>query len=128
MPNASFLNAEMLSVPTWIIRGGTSKGVYLLESDLPSDRTLWGPYLIEMFAARDARQMDGIGEERVYWDFNCGNLTPSVGTFAMLAGLVEPTPGTTAVRIYQTNTKMMLSVEVPTGPDGSPLVTGDYEI
>lgn len=160
MSQNELMSAEMISVPTWLIRGGTSKGVYLLESDLPEDRTLWGPYLIEMFGARDARQIDGIGgampttskccivgpsaredadvdytfaqvgigEERVYWDFNCGNLTPSVGTFAMLKGLVEPTPGITTVRIYQTNTKMLLSVEVPTGEDGSPLVSGDYEI
>src|SRR6185437_3704038 len=70
----------------------------------------------------------GIGEERVYWDFNCGNLTPGVGTFAMLAGLVPATPDLTTVRIYQTNTKMLLSVEVPTGADGSPLVSGGYEI
>ncbi len=160
MPTTPFLSREMLTIPTWIIRGGTSRGVYLLESDLPDDRTLWGPYLIDMFGARDARQIDGIGgampttskccivgpsqrddadvdytfaqvgigEERVYWDFNCGNLTPSVGTYAILSGLVEPTPGITTVRIYQTNTRSILTVEVPTGEDGSPMVTGDYAI
>lgn len=160
MSDTAMLGAEMLTIPTWLIRGGTSKGVYLLESDLPSDRSLWGPYLIEMFGSRDARQIDGIGgampttskcciigpsaredadvdytfaqvgigEERVYWDFNCGNLTPSVGTYAILAGLVEPTPGITTVRVYQTNTRMILTVEVPTADDGSPLVSGDYSI
>ena len=159
MADPGILTAEMLSVPAWIIRGGTSKGVFLLESDLPADRSLWGPYLIDLFGARDVRQIDGlggampttskccivgpsnrrdadvdytfaqvgIGEEKVYWDFNCGNLTPSVGTFAMLAGLVPPTPGVTTVRIYQANTKMLLRVEVPTGPDGDPLVGGEYE-
>lgn len=160
MSESPILDTEMLSVPTWLIRGGTSKGVYILESDLPGDRSLWGPYLIEMFGARDARQIDGvggampttskccivgpsaredadvdytfaqvgIGEERVYWDFNCGNLTPSVGTYAILAGLVTPTAGITTVRVYQTNTRMLLNVEVPTGADGSPLVSGDYRI
>lgn len=152
--------AEMFAVPAWIIRGGTSKGVYLLESDLPEDRSLWGPYLIEMFGSRDARQIDGIGgamptsskccivgpsarddadvdytfaqvgigEEVVYWDFNCGNLTPSVGTYAILAGLVEPRPALTSVRIYQTNTRLLLTVDVPTSGDGAPLVDGDFEI
>lgn len=154
------LAAEMISVPAMIIRGGTSRGVYLLERDLPEDRSLWGPYLIDMFGARDVRQIDGIGgampttskccivgpsaqldadvdytfaqvgigAEQVYWDFNCGNLTPGVGTFAILAGLVKGKPGTTTVRVYQTNTKMLLSVEVPTAQDGTPLVSGDYEI
>lgn len=149
---------ELDAVPAWIIRGGTSKGVYLREDDLPEDRSLWGPLIIEMFGAQDARQINGIGgamptsskccivgpsshpeadvdytfaqvgigEERVYWDFNCGNLTPSVGTYAILAGLVEPRPGSTTVRIYQTNTRILLSVEVPTGADGSPLVSGRH--
>ena len=160
MFDSALMSREMLAVPTMLIRGGTSKGAYLLESDLPADRSLWGPYLIDMFGARDVRQIDGvggampttskacivgpsrrpdadvdytfaqigIGEERVYWDFNCGNLTPSVGTFAILAGLVRPEPGVTTVSIYQTNTGMLLTVEVPTGADGAPLVSGDYEI
>ncbi|NJP46827.1 PrpF domain-containing protein [Actinacidiphila epipremni] len=152
--------AEMTAVPAMVIRGGTSKGVYLRGRDLPADRSLWGPYLIDMFGARDTRQIDGIGgampttskcciveesarpdadvdytfaqvgigEERVYWDFNCGNLTPAVGTYAILAGLVPAVPGRTSVRVYQTNTRMLLTVDVPTGPDGSPLVAGDFSM
>lgn len=157
---AGLMAAEMVSIPATVIRGGTSKGVYLRARDLPADRSLWGPYLIDMFGARDTRQIDGIGgampttskcciveaserddadvdytfaqigigEERVYWDFNCGNLTPAVGTFAILAGLVPAVPGSTTVRVHQTNTRMLLTVEVPTGPDGSPLVAGDFEM
>ncbi|HET8588259.1 MAG TPA: PrpF domain-containing protein [Nakamurella sp.] len=160
MTDRTMLDGEMLSVPAMIIRGGTSKGVFLRGRDLPDDTSLWGPYLIDMFGARDVRQIDGIGgavpttskccivesstrddtdvdytfaqvgigEERVYWDFNCGNLTPAVGTFAILAGLVEPRPGMTTVRIYQTNTKIPIDVTVPTTGDGSPLVAGDYRI
>jgi 2-methylaconitate cis-trans-isomerase PrpF len=153
-------SGEMLSVPAMVIRGGTSRGVYLLESDLPADRSLWGPFLIALFGARDVRQLDGlggampttskccivgpssrtdadvdytfaqvgIGEPKVYWDFNCGNLTPSVGTFALLKGLVPAVPEMTRVRIFQTNTRMPLAVEVPTGPDGSPLADGPLRI
>jgi 2-methylaconitate cis-trans-isomerase PrpF len=160
MVDSTMLDGEMLSVPAMVIRGGTSKGVFLRARDLPGDTTLWGPYLLDMFGARDVRQIDGIGgavpttskcciveastrpdadvdytfaqigigEEKVYWDFNCGNLTPSVGTFAILAGLVTPEPGLTTVRIYQTNTRMLIKVEVPTAADGSPLVAGDFRI
>jgi hypothetical protein len=158
MPSA--LTDELWSIPAMVIRGGTSKGVYLLESDLPADRRLWDPLLIALFGASDARQIDGlggsmpttskccivgpssrpdvdvdytfaqigIGEERIYWDFNCGNLTPAVGTFALLTGLVPAEPGKTTVRIYQTNTQMLLRVEVPTNSEGRPLMDGPLEI
>ncbi|MER7545140.1 PrpF domain-containing protein [Actinomadura sp.] len=153
-------SGELQSVPAMLIRGGTSRGVYLLESDLPADRALWGPFLIALFGARDVRQLDGlggampttskccivgpgsspgadvdytfaqvgIGEPKVYWDFNCGNLTPGVGTYAVLKGLVPARPGTTRVRINQTNTRMLLNVDVPTADDGSLLMDGDLEV
>lgn len=156
MVTTSSLSSELLSIPTTIIRGGTSKGVYLLESDMPEDRTLWGPFLIALFGARDVTQIDGvggarpttskccivgpsgrpdadvnytfaqvgIGEPKVYWDFNCGNLTPAVGLFAILAGLVKPQPGTTRVSVYQTNTRTILGIEVPTDAYGVPLFDG----
>lgn len=151
-------SSGLLPIPTTIIRGGTSKGVYLLESDLPEDRTLWGPFLIALFGASDATQIDGlggarpttskcciigpgshgadvnytfaqvgIGEQKVYWDFNCGNLTPAVGVFAILAGLVEARPGRAQVSVYQTNTRMILGIEIPADSDGVPLVDGEDE-
>ena len=52
---------ELIAVPATIIRGGTSKGVFLLESDLPQDRSLWGPYIMSLFGSRDPRQIDGLG-------------------------------------------------------------------
>jgi hypothetical protein len=154
------VSPELWSIPTMIIRGGTSKGVYLMEDDLPADRSLWDPFLIALFGASDLRQIDGvggampttskccivarsqrddadvdytfaqigIGENRVYWDFNCGNLTPSVGTYAILTGLVVATPGETTVRVYQTNTKMLLQIHVPTTTEGMPTMDGDLEI
>jgi 2-methylaconitate cis-trans-isomerase PrpF len=153
------MTKEQFSIPLTILRGGTSRGIYLLESDLPEDRSLWGPYLIELFGSRSGRQIDGlggadpttskcciigpnpdpeidvtytfaqvgIGEERVYWDMNCGNLISSVGTFAILAGLVEPQEGITRVRVFQTNTQRLIGVEVPV-KDGEPVVDGDLEI
>lgn len=159
MVTTATASGELLSIRAMVIRGGTSKGVYLLESDLPEDRTLWGPFLIALFGARDATQIDGlggsrpttskcciigpgtagadvnytfaqvgIGESKVYWDFNCGNLTPGVGVFAILAGLVEPRPGTTRVAVYQTNTRMMLGIEVPADSSGAPIMDGAFTI
>lgn len=159
MVSTATVSGELASIPAMVIRGGTSKGVYLLESDLPEDRTLWGPFLIALFGARDATQIDGvggarpttskcciigpgtrgadvtytfaqvgIGEPKVYWDFNCGNLTPGVGVFAILAGLVQPRPGFTRVTVYQANTKMLLGIEVPTDDTGTPVMDGDFAI
>jgi len=150
---------EMLMIPATILRGGTSKGVYLLEDDLPDDRSLWGPYLLELFGSQSVRQIGGlgggdsttskcciigrasdpeidvnytfaqvgIGEERVYWDMNCGNLSSSVGTFAVMAGLVPAEAPVTTVRAYQTNTRRMLRIEVPVGDRGL-LVDGPLAI
>ena len=60
----------------------------------------------------------------MYWDFNCGNLTPAVGVFAILAGLAKPQPGTTTVSVYQTNTRTILGIEVPTDDYGVPVFEG----
>lgn len=44
-----------------IIRGGTSKGVYLLESDLPANRVEWDTVLLRMMGSPDKKQIDGLG-------------------------------------------------------------------
>lgn len=36
-------NKNRFLLPAMIIRGGTSKGVYLLEEDLPEDKSQWIP-------------------------------------------------------------------------------------
>lgn len=46
------------------LRGGTSKGVFLLRSDLPADRTEWAPIILRLMGSPDpeyARQLDGMG-------------------------------------------------------------------
>ncbi len=153
------MSSEVIAIPAELLRGGTSKGVFLLETDLPEDRSLWGPYLIELMGGRSVRAVAGIGggdptsskvcildrsrredvdvvytfaqislgEERVIWDLNCGNLSATVGVFAIRAGLVEAQQPSTTVRIFQTNTNSLMSVEVPVGPDG-PLIDGDFEM
>lgn len=51
----------VFELPVMILRGGTSKGVYILESDLPKDRALWDPILLRMMGSPDKKQIDGLG-------------------------------------------------------------------
>lgn len=48
-------------LPAMIIRGGTSKGVYLLEEDLPEDKSQWDSLLLSMMGSPDKKQIDGLG-------------------------------------------------------------------
>ncbi|MDD9925103.1 MAG: methylitaconate delta2-delta3-isomerase, partial [Rhodospirillaceae bacterium] len=49
------------SVRCVILRGGTSKGVYLRASDLPADPTLRENAILSIFGSPDKRQIDGLG-------------------------------------------------------------------
>jgi 2-methylaconitate cis-trans-isomerase PrpF len=44
-----------------IIRGGTSKGVFLLADDLPADPALKDQVILSIFGSPDPRQIDGLG-------------------------------------------------------------------
>ena len=44
-----------------ILRGGTSKGIYLKESDLPSDPIERDRTILEIFGSPDKRQINGLG-------------------------------------------------------------------
>ncbi len=44
-----------------IMRGGTSKGIYLLENDLPSDPVKRDEVILKIFGSPDVRQIDGLG-------------------------------------------------------------------
>jgi 4-oxalomesaconate tautomerase len=49
------------AIPCTLMRGGTSKGLYFHERDLPSDRELRDRVLLAAFGSPDARQIDGVG-------------------------------------------------------------------
>lgn len=51
--------AEMLRCA--IVRGGTSRGVYFLENDLPADAAIREQVLLRVFGSPDVRQIDGLG-------------------------------------------------------------------
>jgi 2-methylaconitate cis-trans-isomerase PrpF len=44
-----------------VIRGGTSKGVFLLSHDLPADQALREQVILAIFGSPDPRQIDGLG-------------------------------------------------------------------
>ena len=54
-------SVDQLAVPCVIMRGGTSKGVFFLESDLPADPQLREHVLLEALGSPDPRQIDGLG-------------------------------------------------------------------
>jgi 4-oxalomesaconate tautomerase len=48
-------------IPCSVIRGGTSKGLYFLSSDLPTDRATRDAVLLAAMGAPDVREIDGMG-------------------------------------------------------------------
>ena len=55
------VNREVLRIPASILRGGTSKGVYILEKDMPKEREKWDPVLLRLMGSPDKKQIDGLG-------------------------------------------------------------------
>jgi len=53
--------SDARSVPCVIIRGGTSRGLFFHEADLPRDRSLRDAVIMGAVGAPDPRQVDGIG-------------------------------------------------------------------
>lgn len=44
-----------------LMRGGTSRAVFLREGDLPRDRKAWDAVILAVFGSPDPRQVDGLG-------------------------------------------------------------------
>lgn len=52
---------EVVRVRAAIIRGGTSKGVYLLANELPKDPAIRDKVILSIFGTPDPRQVNGLG-------------------------------------------------------------------
>ena len=50
-----------MKVPIVLMRGGTSKGVFLQKEHLPSDVSQWTNFLLDLMGSPDHRQIDGLG-------------------------------------------------------------------
>ena len=52
---------EQERIPCVIMRGGTSKAVFLLENDLPAEPQQRDRVILAIFGSPDSRQIDGLG-------------------------------------------------------------------
>jgi 2-methylaconitate cis-trans-isomerase PrpF len=52
---------EFRKIPVVIQRGGTSKGIYIHEKDLPDDAIMRDKVILSIFGSPDRRQIDGLG-------------------------------------------------------------------
>jgi 4-oxalomesaconate tautomerase len=54
-------NSDLTPVPCMLMRGGTSRGPFFLESELPRDPALRNRVLLAAMGSPDKRQIDGLG-------------------------------------------------------------------
>ncbi|MBN8433122.1 3-methylitaconate isomerase [Priestia flexa] len=50
-----------MKIPVTIMRGGTSKGIFLNMDHMPNDQALWKDFLLDIMGSPDQRQIDGLG-------------------------------------------------------------------
>ena len=142
-----------------LMRGGTSKGIFLREEDLPSNAAARDVLILSLFGSPDRRQVDGLGgadpltskvaivgrpksaESDITYTFGqveidrpsidyaspCGNIISAVGAYAVHEKFVAPISPITPVKVYNTNLKRIITVEVPV-QDGAVIETGTYRI
>jgi len=148
-------------IPAVFIRGGTSKGVFFKEQDLPASRDERDRVFLTVLGSPDPyqRQLDGMGgglsslskvvivgrSDRPDADVDytfvqiavdqpvadygqaCGNLSTSVGPFAVEEGLLDLPDGEATVRVYNTNTDKIYRARFEVR-HGHAVETGDYEM
>ena len=52
---------EMKRIPCVIMRGGTSKGIFIMSNHLPQEKQLRDKTILAIFGSPDVRQIDGLG-------------------------------------------------------------------
>ncbi len=146
-----------------VMRGGTSKAVFLKEADIPQDEAARRDLILRIFGSPDKRQIDGLGgadpltsklaiigpprsdraaagtqltytfaqveidHPDVDYHSLCGNISASVGAFAIYEGLVQPQSPVTSVRAFNTNLNRVLTIEVPV-EGNRPVEAGNYTV
>ena len=55
------MHPEMETLRCAIVRGGTSKGVFILKNELPADPALRDKTILAIYGSPDLRQIDGLG-------------------------------------------------------------------
>lgn len=148
---------DQQAIPCSLYRGGTSKAVLFLESDLPQNLEERKSVLLQVMGSPDERQIDGLGgadplTSRVgivskdqqgnilfqfalvhpkapIVEFNglCGNILSAVGPFAIAQKLIKAIEPMTQVPIIDLNTGIKLIAEVPIKNE-YPLSHGNFYI
>ncbi|MGO4153575.1 PrpF domain-containing protein [Cupriavidus sp. YAF13] len=147
-----------MEIPAYYMRGGTSKGVFFLADDLPTDPGGRDAVLLRVIGSPDphGRQSDGmggatastshvvlvrpsqrpgcdvdclfgavaIGEPRIDWAGNGGELLAAAAPFAVWRGFVPARDSVTTVRIWLPNVDQAVVARVPCR-NGHPLEDGD---
>lgn len=146
---------DLFGIPAVVYRGGTSRGLFFHEKDLP-ERNFWDDIFLSAIGSPDRREIDGLGgatshtskvvviskkdeyisylfaqvgidEAIVDYKGMCGNLLSAVGPFAIDGGLVEAKEPKTSVKILNVNTGKRFKVVVPV-KNGKSVTQGDYSI
>jgi 2-methylaconitate cis-trans-isomerase PrpF len=152
-------SGEQATVRCVLARGGTSKGLYFREEDLPAPGAERDALLLRLMGSPDVLQIDGLGGSRpitskvaiiapsprpeadvdytfaqvgidealVSYAGNCGNISSGVGPFAIDEGMVQARDGVIEIRIWNTNTQVLITASVPVR-GGKAAVLGDCEI
>lgn len=140
-----------------IMRGGTSKGIFLERKDLPEFGPKLDALLLNIMGSPDPMQIDGLGgthsstskviivepinstsvkywfaqigitDSIVDWGGNCGNLTTAVGPFSILRGLVETRDPVTTVHLLNMNTGTHIDTNVYTN-NGDVVAEGELQV
>jgi 4-oxalomesaconate tautomerase len=156
---------DVLELPVYHMRGGTSTGIVLWHEHLPAELALreeairWIMGVPRTGDVKGNRQTTGLGrgpstsnkvfivdrsptadaditstlaqlaadKSAIDWSVNCGNMSAALTMYALDAGLFRASPGTTVMRIFNTNTRVTTDATVKT-PDGTPFIPADTEI
>lgn len=131
----------MRGIPAVLMRGGTSKGVFLHARDVPQPGPELDDLLLRIMGSPDQMQIDGLGgtysstskavvvdrdgdvvtyrfgqvsidQSVVDWSGNCGNLTTAVAPFAIDEGLVDAGDGEVRVQLRNLNTGVEIEATV----------------
>ena len=55
------MHPDLYEIRCAIVRGGTSKGIFILENDLPTEPAIRKKVIQAIFGSPDPRQIDGLG-------------------------------------------------------------------
>jgi 2-methylaconitate cis-trans-isomerase PrpF len=58
---ALHVNTDSIGIKVSIVRGGTSKGIFIMDNELPKERALRDRIIQAVFGSPDIRQIDGLG-------------------------------------------------------------------